>query len=885
MKIIKPQKLSLQFKVYEEAGRYFFFPVVFVLFPFGNPSAILSEIALWKLVAEKLGKDTILDMGMPKIRGEVLVSGACYTPAGKPYPACPVTLKIGNVNKTLNVFGNRFWNSIGGISNPEPFSTMPLTWPNAFGGNGYDFNPVGKGFAPIIDNGKTVHPLPNIEDPRAQIGSPKDKPMPAGFAAIDISWKQRISKSGTYDKKWLETRFPGYAADMDPTFLNTAAEDQWLEGFFAGDEAFTLEHMHPVEPVLSGKLPGLTARCFIRRKTAEPESLEEIAMRLETVHFFPDAKQGVLIFRGGIEIATDDADDILLAMAASEKIGEKKPFEHYLDVVTKRLDKEMGAVYSLRDSDLLPVVPEMAVAAQEISEMERLLAKEDLLRKNMRVRAEKKLAETREQIAGLGVNPDDFVPASLPPDPPPLNMEKLDVTILELEEIAKKAKADAVIKQVDAEKQIRNLCSQQGLDYDKLLADAAKQQGGRPKFSAAQQMEKMKELQSQLKEMGTSSAALDRMIDDPAFEKKLRLAEEKTAEAYRKYAQHFPPAPALSAEEAIQLRETVISEFAAGASFTGVDLTGADLSSLSLAGADFRDAILECVNFTGADLSGADFSNAVLAGANLTEAKCSAGKFYGTNIGRAILKDVDMSGGLDMRDAVLAKSDLTGAKFNGANMMGADLSECIFNKTDLSQVKAHQLTFISSDLKGLRCPGADLSKSIFIESDIAGVDFTEAKLASAVFVTAQGTGACFKGADLENLRIVKDSVFEEADFSRAKLDRANLRGTNLTKCVFEQASLNGADLSECAISEGNFYRATAKQARFEKTDLTGARLVSINLMQGSLRKARFHGADFQDANLYEVDFEKSKGDTRTDFRQANLKKTRMIGWEPTIKHR
>lgn len=86
MKITKPQKLSLQYKIDEEAGRYFFFPAIFMLIPFDNPAAILSEVTLWKLVAEKLGKDTILDMGMPKIRGEVLVSGAYYMPTGKPYP-------------------------------------------------------------------------------------------------------------------------------------------------------------------------------------------------------------------------------------------------------------------------------------------------------------------------------------------------------------------------------------------------------------------------------------------------------------------------------------------------------------------------------------------------------------------------------------------------------------------------------------------------------------------------------------------------------------------------------------------------------------------------------------------------------------------------------
>jgi len=56
-------------------------------------------------------------------------------------------------------------------------------------------------------------------------------------------------------------------------------------------------------------------------------------------------------------------------------------------------------------------------------------------------------------------------------------------------------------------------------------------------------------------------------------------------------------------------------------------------------------------------------------------------------------------------------------------------------------------------------------------------------------------------------------------------------------------------------------------------------MVSVNLMQGSLRKALFHNADFRGANLFGVDFEKAKGNRQTDFRGANLKRTRMVDWD------
>ncbi|MDQ5987982.1 MAG: hypothetical protein CSYNP_03732 [Syntrophus sp. SKADARSKE-3] len=884
MKIIKPQKLSIQFKIYEEGGRCFFFPAIFMLFPFDTPAAIRSEVALWKLVAEKLGKDVILDMGMPKVQGEALVSGACHTPYGTPQRACSVAMRIGEVNKTLSVLGNRYWNSLGGISQPEQFTTMPLTWQYSFGGSGYELNPHGKGYGPIMgENGNVVYPLPNIQYPREMIGSTGERPIPAGFAPLDITWPQRSCKVGTYGKEWLETQFPGYAADMDPIFFNTAQEDQWLNGFFTGDEAFSLEHMHPEQPLLAGQLPSLTARCFIRRVTDEPGSLEEIAMRLETVHFLPEAKQGILIFRGGTEIATDDADEISLVVAAAEKKGEPKASEHYREVVTKRLDREMGAVHSLCDSDLLHILPEMAGTdtSDEITGMERLLTKEDLLRKNMRVGIEKKLSEAREHISRLGINPNDHLPVVLPPDPEPVNMEKLDVKLLELEEITKKARADAVLKQAEAERMLKDLCANQGLDYEQLLAEAKTQRGGRPKFSADQQLKQIKDLQVQLHDLDKSSPELDRMIADPGFERKLRMAEEKIQEVYRKYAQHFPPSPVSSPEDARRLREMVLAGFETGSGFAGADLSGADLSGLSLTKVDFRDAILEGVNFEGSDLTGADFTNAVLAGANLTRVKGRSAKFSGANIGRAILKDADLSGGLDMRGVVLAKSDLTGARFNDADLTEADLSECIFLNTDLSGITAPQLIFISSDLKGLCSAGADLSEGIFIETDVGGVDFSEAKLSKAVFVSAKGEGTSFKGADLENLRVVKESTFAGADFREAKLDRANLRGTNLAACSFERASLNHADLSQCVLRNGNLRQALARGTRFEKTDLTGVDLVAIDLMQGSLRKAQFHGADFRGANLYEVDFEKAKGDRCTDFRQANLKKTRIIAWKPT----
>jgi len=126
-------------------------------------------------------------MGMPKPRGEVVVTGSCVAPKGTTRVASEVSVRVGELRKSLNIFGDRFWVREGGImkliKDPEPFAEIPITYEKAFGGEGFKKNPLGKGIDSVVaSNGRTVIPLPNIEDPGRIIGSPSDRPDPAGFA-------------------------------------------------------------------------------------------------------------------------------------------------------------------------------------------------------------------------------------------------------------------------------------------------------------------------------------------------------------------------------------------------------------------------------------------------------------------------------------------------------------------------------------------------------------------------------------------------------------------------------------------------------------------------------------------------------------------------------
>jgi len=341
--VIKPLNQGILYKVFEDGKQCYLSVGILNFFPFGESAGLLSEIDLWKFAASELGKDAMLDMCMPKPKGEVLVVGKCFAPGGRPVPAYEVGHQIGAINKTLHVFGDRFWKRKAGvlktISDPLPFTEMDVSYENAFGGPDYTKNPLGKGHAPVkTDTGEKIHPLPNIEDPGNLIDSPKKKPDPAGFAPIDLTWPQRFDKVGTYDQKWQRERFPGLAEDMDWTFFNAAPKDQHIEGFFKGDEPFEIKGMHPEKILIQASLPGVKSRCFINQKADQSEQFKEIDTRLDTVWLFPHAEKGIVIYRGVAEVQTDDAEDVLHMLIAYERINdEPRTIEHYREAFFRAL--------------------------------------------------------------------------------------------------------------------------------------------------------------------------------------------------------------------------------------------------------------------------------------------------------------------------------------------------------------------------------------------------------------------------------------------------------------------------------------------------------------------------------------------------------------------
>lgn len=70
------------------------------------------EADLWTRLGDALGEN-ILDMGMSKPNGEVLLSANYHALDGQPVTAGREVLRCSYINKELVVIGERYWRMIG----------------------------------------------------------------------------------------------------------------------------------------------------------------------------------------------------------------------------------------------------------------------------------------------------------------------------------------------------------------------------------------------------------------------------------------------------------------------------------------------------------------------------------------------------------------------------------------------------------------------------------------------------------------------------------------------------------------------------------------------------------------------------------------------------
>lgn len=926
MKVVKPLELSLLHKTFEWEGRPRWVASVLLGFSLDDGEPVL-EPDLWSAIADAMGSGAIFDECMPKPRGELLAGARYFAPGGEAVGNDRVRIKVGNIEKELAVFGDRYW-QFGVTTAPEPMRKMPLDWTRAFGGKAFKENPVGRGIDAIDVHGEQRVPLPNVEHPRRLIGGPGDRPEPAGFGPLDLTWPQRYAKCGTYDDNWIRNHAPGLAPDLDWEFFNAAQEDQWTTEFFRGDEDFECVNLHPERPTISGRLPGLRARCVIDLGSIEERKLHEVALRIDTVWMLPHLGIGVMVYRGTANTQESDGTDIRNVVLGYERSGDTPlDISHYQAVLERRLDPEETLRWAMSTKDMIPsgftcgFARLIATAGEEPSAVQQNmqagmahhLAEAETARTTRIAELEKIVAKGGEEAKPVADKLAQLLKQPAPVDPrmaallaemeaiaPGASSGKLDPARLDLgriETLKELIRKFGEEQKGEARDKLNTLLAQlDGLeDSEEKTAALKRTQDAVARMDALQPLprppgrEQIEMLEEQMRnlarereraiENGAKPETLPTAdIDITGLRKQLDDAAVQFRDTYVRGAHLIEGAPPHAGKET-ERAQTLLEAVARGKRVAGEDFAGVTLAGKDLSGLDFSGCFLEGVNFERADLSGANFTGAVLARARLRGANLDGANLQGSNIGAVHASGANFSN-TNLRGAILSKGDFESAVFTNADLEKAEFLESGLRGAMFENARLPGAIFLELDLEKTVFRNALLNNAMFVKCRAPDADFSGAKLFEANFVEFVAPRLLAKQAKAENARFVGGAAMDGASFAGAFLERASFRGAVLDGADFSSAHVVMADFGGASLRHAIFENVNAFRTGFIRANLERARASNMNGMEGNLMFARLTGTDFSGANLYAVEFmQATLGETQ--FRGANLERSKLADWRPS----
>ena len=941
MNIVKSLHSSLLHRFFSFQEKHYFTASVLWGFNLRTGEPVLEQ-DLWLAIGDMLGKSELFDAGMPKANAELLVQGSCFAPEGSEVNANRVFVSLGSIKKELYIFGDRHWiKNMGfdmGVSEPAPFSEMPVRYANAFGGAGHAPNPLGKGIKEVDGEIGPVIPLPNIEYADQLIGSPKDTPRPASLNRIDMMCEQRMLNVGTYDQKYLETRMPGLPDDFNYDYFNDAAEDQQIEGFFKGDEKYEIRNMHPQHAVIKGQIPSVYGRVFVNHQVNGVVEFKEIPTQLDTVWLFPDTELGVMIHRGTLQVNEDDATDIKQILVANENTTDTpRTPEHYKSELSMRTDLEEGFKYMFYT---VPLIPEGMSCGSKLIEEKADFPFEQLVSKNIQNFSDiknqeaeatqqqkfedlkkpyaegspewQKIDELMQQAADAKINPPAPSPETqkiqeltekmaprMKEDPKKLDLTKINLKaghelkaymeklridaevdsknklLLQIEELKKQKPEGKLSPQV---KQLENVLA--AMDLPPILPRIDTEGIIRQLHSQKQEMQKQFLVMQSMGLPDEQLAKMKQAIDLEEAEKRIRESLDKAHDGYRIAAHYIEQSRSPHEGQEADIRAALLSAFKTGGKTAQGDYAFVDLSDQDLTGIDLSGSYLEYANLTNTNFTNANLSKAIMSHAIFKNTM-----LINTNLSEANLGSIEFEG------AIFSEADLTSVTLGKSNIKNTEFKRCkmaekmdMFLETTFEQARftgsdMRKNVFTDADISGCDFSGADLSESVFINPTMNHTVFRGATLSPVNFVKVEADGAVFDNANMKNVRFVGGSSLAKASFVACEINEANLRDCNLEEANFTEANLHKSDLSGSNLKKANFEKSHAIQTQFIKADLTYANMQKINLMEGSLYKAILSAAKFNNANLYGVSFlDCTVGET--DFTGADLEKTIFKDWRP-----
>jgi hypothetical protein len=214
----------------------------------------------------------------------------------RPVEAVEVNLRLGPLSRSLVVFGDRQWTSAGlgwKPSAPKPFTLIPLTYENAFGGSAlfageleapYAPNPRGKGFVRMKTHVADTS-LPNVEEPDQLIARWEDTPLPASLAPLPRDSSLRVERGG------FDVSVEQQTVRVTPAAFSFAHPRMVLDKY-PGGTGMSLAGMGPGSS-WQVRLPELALHAHVRLGDAE----YRLPLEVDTVCLLPDYRRFFLVAR------------------------------------------------------------------------------------------------------------------------------------------------------------------------------------------------------------------------------------------------------------------------------------------------------------------------------------------------------------------------------------------------------------------------------------------------------------------------------------------------------------------------------------------------------------------------------------------------------------
>lgn len=260
------------------------------------------------------------DLAPFKPRADVFLVGHAYAPGGEPVPSLMTRLIVGDIDKSIAVYGDRVFTLDGELREPARFQRMPLRWERT-GGGPHTSNPVGvRADAPHDGQGMT--PLPNLLPPGMYVANRGDFIEPIGYAPLAPSWPGRLSKLHHHGSAWDHHRWSRrpLPRDIDSSYFNAAPPDQQLNEL-RSNERIVLENLHPDHQRLVTSLKPVVPNAVVEREGRSPEPLR---LRCDTLSIDVDRGRCSLTWRGAAPLR-HPAEAGRVIVTTGEPSGSSRP--------------------------------------------------------------------------------------------------------------------------------------------------------------------------------------------------------------------------------------------------------------------------------------------------------------------------------------------------------------------------------------------------------------------------------------------------------------------------------------------------------------------------------------------------------------------------------